>query len=127
MSPVKFLQNKQNGIPVVKSDQILIERLCKEFQFPIEVVNTLIEYTLQQTNQQFSRNYVEKVAASWVRLGVDSRKRALSIINQSPAGNKNTEKVVLDEKFYTQKEEKSDTQIQQEMLELQKMLKEGKL
>ena len=130
MSPVKFLQNKQNGIPVVKSDQALIERLCKEFQFPIEVVNTLIEYTLQQTNQQFSRNYVEKVAASWVRLGVDSRKKALDIINQSPIENKRdkkAEKVVLDDKFYTQKEEKSDAQLHKEMLELQKMLKEGKL
>lgn len=130
MSPVKFLQNKQNGIPVVKSDQVLIERLCKEFQFPIEVVNTLIEYTLRQTNQQFSRNYVEKVAASWVRLGVDSRKKALEIINQSPVENKRDkkmEKIVLDDKFYTQKEEKSDAQLEQEMLELQKMLKEGKL
>lgn len=130
MSPVKFLQNKQNGIPVVKSDQALIERLCKEFQFPIEVVNTLIEYTLQQTNQQFSRNYVEKVAASWVRLGVDSRKKALDIINQSPLENKRdkkVEKVMLDDKFYTQKEEKSDAQLHKEMLELQKMLKEGKL
>ena len=130
MSPVKFLQNKQNGIPVVKSDQALIERLCKEFQFPMEVVNTLIEYTLQQTNQQFSRNYVEKVAASWVRLGVDSRKKALDIINQSPLENKRdkkAEKVVLDDKFYTQKEEKSDAQLHKEMLELQKMLKEGKL
>lgn len=130
MSPVKFLQNKQNGIPVVKSDQALIERLCKEFQFPIEVVNTLIEYTLRQTNQQFSRNYVEKVAASWVRLGVDSRKKALEIINESPVENKRDkkiEKVVLDDKFYTQKEEKSDAQLEQEMLELQKMLKEGKL
>lgn len=130
MSPVRFLQNKQNGIPVVKSDQALIERLCKEFQFPIEVVNTLIEYTLRQTNQQFSRNYVEKVAASWVRLGVDSRKKALDIINQSPLENKRdkkAEKVVLDDKFYTQKEEKSDAQLEQEMLELQKMLKEGKL
>ena len=130
MSPVKFLQNKQNGIPGVKSDQALIERLCKEFQFPIEVVNTLIEYTLQQTNQQFSRNYVEKVAASWVRLGVDSRKKALDIINQSPLENKRdkkAEKVVLDDKFYTQKEEKSDAQLHKEMLELQKMLKEGKL
>lgn len=130
MSPVKFLQNKQNGIPVVKSDQALIERLCKEFQFPIEVVNTLIEYTLQQTNQQFSRNYVEKVAASWVRLGVDSRKKALDIINQSPLENKRDKKaemVVLDDKFYTQKEEKSDAQLHKEMLELQKMLKEGKL
>lgn len=130
MSPVKFLQIKQNGIPVVKSDQALIERLCKEFQFPIEVVNTLIEYTLQQTNQQFSRNYVEKVAASWVRLGVDSRKKALDIINQSPLENKRdkkVEKVMLDDKFYTQKEEKSDAQLHKEMLELQKMLKEGKL
>lgn len=130
MSPVKFLQNKQNGIPVVKSDQALIERLCKEFQFPIEVVNTLIEYTLQQTNQQFSQNYVEKVAASWVRLGVDSRKKALDIINQSPLEikrDKKAEKVVLDDKFYTQKEEKSDAQLHKEMLELQKMLKEGKL
>lgn len=130
MSPVKFLQNKQNGIPVVKSDQALIERLCKEFQFPMEVVNTLIEYTLQQTNQQFSRNYVEKVAASWVRLGVDSRKKALDIINQSSLENKRdkkAEKVVLDDKFYTQKEEKSDAQLHKEMLELQKMLKEGKL
>lgn len=130
MSPVKFLQNKQNGIPVVKSDQALIERLCKEFQFPIEVVNTLIEYTLQQTNQQFSRNYVEKVAASWVRLGVDSRKKALDIINQSPLENKRdkkVEKVMLDDKFYTQKEEKSDAQLHKEMVELQKMLKEGKL
>ena len=130
MPPVKFLQNKQNGIPVVKSDQALIERLCTQFQLSVEVVNTLIEYTLQQTRQQFSRNYVEKVAASWVRLGVDSRKKALEIINQAPTENKREkkeEKVVLDEKFYTQKEEKSDTQIQQEMLELQKMLKEGKL
>ena len=130
MPPVKFLQNKQNGIPVVKSDQALIERLCTQFQLPVEVVNTLIEYTLQQTHQQFSRNYVEKVAASWVRLGVDSRKKALEIINQNPVENKKEkkeEKVVLDEKFYTQKEEKSDTQIQQEMLALQKMLKEGKL
>ena len=65
-----------------------------------------------------------------VRLGVDSRKKAFEIINQAPTENKREkkeEKVVLDEKFYTQKEEKSDTQIQQEMLELQKMLKEGKL
>ena len=130
MSPVKFLQNKQNGIPVVKSDQALIERLCTQFQLSVEVVNTLIEYTLQQTHQQFSRNYVEKVAASWVRLGVDSRKKALDIINQSPLENKRdkkAEKVVLDDKFYTQKEEKSDAQLHKEMLELQKMLKEGKL
>lgn len=90
----------------MKSDQALIERLCTQFQLSVEVVNTLIEYTLHQTHQQFSRNYVEKVAASWDRLGVDSRKKALEIINQAPTENKREkkeEKVVLDEKFYTQK------------------------
>ena len=130
MPPVKFLQNKQNSITVVKSDQELIERLCTQLQLSVEVVNTLIEYTLHQTHQQFSRNYVEKVTASWVRLGVNSRNKAKEIINQAPTENKREkkeEKVVLDEKFYTQKEEKSDTQIQQEMLVLQKMLKEGML
>lgn len=130
MPPVKFLQLKQNGVPVVKADQALIERLCTQFQFPVEVVNTLIEYTLKQTNQQFSRNYVEKVAASWVRLHVDSREKALQIMNPNPMDNKQgpkVESVSLDEKFYAQKEDKSKKEIQQEMLELQKMLKEGKL
>lgn len=127
ISPVLFLQNKQNGIPVVKSDKLLIERLCTEFQFPIEVVNTLIEYTLEQTNQQFSRNYVEKVAASWVRLHVDSRSKALEIIqNDKPIAQKK-QKIELDDKFYEKKDEKTPEQIQKETLALQQMLKEGKL
>ena len=61
---------------------------------------------------------------------MDSRQKALEIINESPVENKRDkkmEKIVLDDKFYTQKEEKSDAQLEQEMLELQKMLKEGKL
>ena len=37
MPPVKFLQNKQNGIPVVKSDQALIERLCTQFSFQLKL------------------------------------------------------------------------------------------
>jgi hypothetical protein len=36
-------------------------------------------------------------------------------------------KVELDEKFYPQDEEKSDEEIHQEMLELQRKLKEGSL
>lgn len=130
MAPVQFLRNKQNGIPVVKTDQILIDKLCTQFQFPNEVVNTLIEYTLKQTNQQFSKNYVEKVAASWVRLHVDSRQKALEVINQDSLTYKKASimpKQDLDEKFYEKKEEKTLEELQQETLELQKKLKEGKL
>lgn len=127
MSPVHFLQMKQNGIPVIKSDKLLIEKLCTEFQFPVEVVNTLIEYTLEQTHQQFSRNYVEKVAASWVRLNIDSRQKALQVIQKEIPNKTNIKKVKLDDKFYEKKDEKTPEEIQKETLALQKMLKEGKL
>ena len=40
---------------------------------------------------------------------------------------KQVKSVELDEKFYPQTEEKSDEEIHQEMLELQKKLKEGSL
>lgn len=127
MSPVHFLQEKQNGIPVIKSDKLLIEKLCTDFQFPVEVVNTLIEYTLEQTNQQFSRNYVEKVAANWVRLNVDSRQKALQVIQKEKPTSKSVPKVKLDDKFYEKRDNKTPEEIQKETLALQKMLKEGKL
>lgn len=47
--------------------------------------------------------------------------------NKSTQKKKKKEKVELDEKFYPQAEEKSDDEIQQEMLELQRKLKEGSL
>ena len=82
MAPVQFFSRMQNGAPVAKADRVLIERLCTEYHFPNEVVNILIEYTLKQTNQQFPRSYVEKVASSWVRQGIDSKEKALAAIQK---------------------------------------------
>ena len=44
-----------------------------------------------------------------------------------PKKQKEIKSVELDEKFYPQDEEKSDEEIHQEMLELQRKLKEGSL
>lgn len=76
ISPVQFLQNKQPGIPVSSGDKQLIDILCTKYELPIEIVNCLIEYTLKQTNGQLPSTYVQKVATSWIRMGIDTLDKA---------------------------------------------------
>lgn len=101
--PVVFLQNKQHGVPVTKSDAYLIETLITEFKLRPEVVNVLIEYVLNKTNQRFTKNYVEKVASVWVRLNIDTSEKALALIQEEqdkkPKGYKKNE---LPEWFHDQ-------------------------
>ncbi|MBP3853532.1 MAG: DnaD domain protein, partial [Erysipelotrichaceae bacterium] len=56
----------------------LVESLCRDYGLNHEVVNVLIEYTLQQTNQKFPKAYVEKIASSWVRLQIRDVDAALA-------------------------------------------------
>lgn len=83
MPPIQFLQSKQNG-PLARADEKLIQELCNKYEFPYDVVNILVEYVLEQTNQKFQRSYVEKVASAWSRLHIDTREKALSEIKKQP-------------------------------------------
>lgn len=87
LPPVKFLQNKQRGIEVSRSDKYLIETLITDFKMKPEVVNVLIEYVLETSNQRFTKSYVEKIAGAWVRLNIDTSEKALE-----QTKNENTEK-----------------------------------
>ena len=80
LPPVRFLQSKQHGIEVSRSDAYLIETLITDFKMKPEVVNVLIEYVLEKTNQRFSKSYVEKIASVWVRLNIDTSEKALAHI-----------------------------------------------
>ena len=42
-----------------------------------EVVNVLIEQCLENTNQKLSKDYVEKVATTWIRQKVETLEDAL--------------------------------------------------
>lgn len=48
LPPVRFLQSKQHGIEVSRSDAYLIETLITDFKMKPEVVNVLIEYVLEK-------------------------------------------------------------------------------
>lgn len=95
MPPIRFLQEKQNGIAVSSADQHLIDQiLLEKYHLRPEVINVLIEYVLERCNQMLSKAYVEKVAATWVRLGVDSKEKAQEAIANEQKPNKTYQKTV---------------------------------
>jgi len=74
--PVLFLKDKQNGIEPVDADKRLITKLVTELRLNPEVVNVLIENVLLTNDQRLSKAYVEKVAATWARLGIKTVEEA---------------------------------------------------
>lgn len=106
LPPVRFLQEKQHGVAVSISDQRLIDEvLIEKYKLQSEVVNVLLEYVLERCNQVLSKAYVEKVAATWVRLGVDTKESALAAIKNEKPSEKGYQKAVekqLPEWFHNQ-------------------------
>lgn len=88
LPPVRFLQAKQKGIEVSGADKKLIDDvLTQKYQLKPEVINVLIEYILERCHQEFRRSYVEKIAATWVRLDIDTKEKALSHIQEEQKEN----------------------------------------
>lgn len=89
LPPVRFLQNKQHGVRVSEADQRLInDTLSETYHLKPEVINVLIEYVLDRCHQTFRKAYVEKVAATWVRLGIDTKEKALQVMQEDEKDTK---------------------------------------
>ena len=119
LPPVRFLQSKQHGIEVSRSDAYLIETLITDFKMKPEVVNVLIEYVLEKTNQRFSKSYVEKIASVWVRLNIDTSEKALAHIMEEEPNPIKTKKKELPEWFQQEDEgsEKANKTVDDKELE----------
>lgn len=111
MPSIAFLQQKQNGIALSKSDQELIELLNEKYHMNPQVINVLLEYVLERNNQSLARKYVEKIAAAWVRLGIDTKEKALAESHKEEktrthGGNKGNK---LPQWFYEQETDEAKT------------------
>lgn len=126
MPAIKFLQMKQNGVPVTNTDKRLLTYLEDELKLPKEVVNVLVEYVLNTLNQNLSKAYVEKIAGSWVRLNIDTMEKALEQVKKinepkpkrKPTAKlpaKQTEKELPD--WYTGKESDDEVELKPEDIE----------
>ncbi len=113
---IAFLQAKQNGVAVSAADKKLIEHLILEMKLAPEVVNVLLEYVLQNNQMRLSRSYVEKIAASWIRLNVSTKEEALAQTLREPAKGKSARPDVLPSWYQQQQETTSDEPIDREKL-----------
>lgn len=121
LAPIAFLKYKQKGAPVAKSDTYLIENIIEKYHFTNEVTNVLIEYCLNQNNQKLTKNYVEKVAASWIRLNVDTKEKALQATRNTTSLSQQASSLP---KWYNNTQQtKPDEDLLKQALELQKQLK----
>ncbi len=72
VDPVSFIRHKQGYEYVVGSDQNLLKSLTENFGFNHQVINVLVEYVLNINNNNLNRAYVEKIASTWKRNGVET-------------------------------------------------------
>ncbi|PKM69257.1 MAG: hypothetical protein CVU94_04640 [Firmicutes bacterium HGW-Firmicutes-19] len=107
-SSIAFLQSKQKGIAVSSADKKLIEHLILEMKLVPEVVNVLLEYVLENNQMRLSRSYVEKIAASWIRLNISNKEEALAQTNREAFKGKSSRKDVLPLWFEEEPEKKSE-------------------
>ena len=77
LSPVSFLQAKQNGAEVTMTDKRLIEHLSLDMHFPNEVINVMLEYILSVSSNRLNPRFVDMVAGEWARDGIETKEQAL--------------------------------------------------
>ena len=119
LSPVAFLQWKQNGMPVSVPDKLLLEKIMVDYKLPNEVINVLIDYALQATDQKFNRSFVEKVASSWARLHIDTKEKA-----QEQTQPRQQTKEDLPSWYQDTKQQENDPNLEEEIASMLEALKE---
>ena len=82
LPPMVFLQRKQPNMPVSLSSKKTLEYLVNDTPLATQVVNYLIEYVLDNTNNTLNQKYVEKIAETFVRSSVKTLEDAKDLIKK---------------------------------------------
>ena len=90
LPPVSFLHSRQKGAAVTLADKKVIEKLSLEMNFPNEVINTLVEYVLEESDNRLVGKFVDMVAGQWARENVRTRQEALQQVLKARKLKKNT-------------------------------------
>ena len=84
LPPVSFLQAKQNGAAVSMTDKKLIEHLAMDMHFSNEVINVMLEYILNISDNRLNPRFVDMVAGEWARDGIETKEQALVETRKKP-------------------------------------------
>lgn len=125
VDPVSFIRFKQGYEYVVGSDQNLVKSLTENFGFNTRVVNFLVEYVLDVNDNNLNRAYVEKIASTWKRNGVETLEDAMKQV-QPKTQRKHVAKAknIAEMPEYTTEETLSDEEEAALRASIQAMLQE---
>jgi replication initiation and membrane attachment protein DnaB len=117
VSPSDYLRIKQNNTTPSSPDLDLVNDLSKHFNLSNGVINALIDYVLTKLNNVLSRPFVEKIAASLAREGVETAVDAMNYLLKVHNGYKKQPKRVVKDQSEVAKndiliEEVSDQEIE---------------
>ena len=80
ISPRDLLKERQNGVEPVSSDLNILAYLNANMGLSKEVINVILDYTLDRLNNVLDRNYIEKIAASLLRNKCETALDALNYL-----------------------------------------------
>lgn len=89
LPPASFLQARQNGAMVTMSDRRILDHLALDMHFSNEVINVMIEYILNISDNRLNSRFVDMVAGEWARNGITTREQALMQTRRQPAYSRN--------------------------------------
>lgn len=127
LPPVSFLMAKQNGAMVTAADKKILERLKFQMHFSDEVINIMIEYILNRSDNRLNAGFVEMVAGEWARDGVKTREDALKETKKKTGTSAKKKQDVLPAYYNPDPERKSDGEkmSEAELEEMRKLLKKS--
>lgn len=83
-----FLMNKQDGKEVTPFDKKILNDLSLKYHLTPEVINVLIEYTLNNCENHLIEKYMYSIASDFHRNGIDDYQSALKSLNGSTSKTK---------------------------------------
>lgn len=116
--PMQYLKQKQNGINPNRYERQLIEKLITEYRFSYELINILLDYSLEKNDNRISEVYIEKIAATWIRNGIKTVEQAQAALQ--PKVKKQSKKEKMLESW-----EQPTTVLEVDQKILSKLLKKG--
>lgn len=87
-----FLMNKQDGKEATPYDKKIIYELSSKYHLPPEVINVLIEYTLDNCDNHLIEKFMYSIASDLHRNGIDTFDKALEFLNGTKSKTRKTQR-----------------------------------
>lgn len=94
-----FLMNKQDGKEITPYDKKLLDDLSTKYHLNSEVINVVIEYTLNNCENHLIEKFMYSVASDLHRNGVDTYTKALEALNGQKSKTRKSNKKDIDVKY----------------------------